>query len=36
MNVIITIAGKDYVVSISEAQKICKEIHNQLYPPTKD
>lgn len=31
MNVIITIDGKDYVLSIKEAQKICKDIHNQLY-----
>ena len=36
MNVIITIAGKDYVLSIKEAQAMCKAIHEQLYIPTKD
>lgn len=36
MNVIITIDGKDYVLSIQEAQKICKDIAEQLYPVPKD
>lgn len=35
MNVVVTIEGKDYVLSLREAQNLCRDIHNQLYPPTK-
>lgn len=36
MNVVITINGKDHVVSANEAQKICRSIYDQLHIPVKD
>ena len=36
MNVIITLNGQTFAVDIKEAQRLCKEIHEQLYPTTKE
>ena len=36
MNVIVTINGNDYVLSIKEAQDMCKSIHEQLYIVPKE
>ena len=36
MNVIVTLNGQTFAIDIKEAQKLCRQIHEQLYPPTKD
>lgn len=36
MTVKIMIGGEEKEVSVSEAQQICKDIHNQLYPAAKE